>query len=210
MDLFDKKLHLDQKIMVMNKQLTIWHNEFDTSKTPQEHRAMKNAYKVDQALINDFDTREDDFFEHQQQINMKISQSPWYHRLIISAHYSLLSAANPFGVSDNLVLINYILEKNSKVLSNLPEEKKKNYEFNMLDFITDNTEKLTQHLLELRSLYPREVRKMQTEESPVSDSCYRDDALGDSVESDKLSIVPAQSPPRGSGTKSKGTTNFQT
>jgi hypothetical protein len=48
--------------MVMNKQLTIWHNEFDTSKTPQEQRAMKNSYKVDQALINEFDTREDDFF----------------------------------------------------------------------------------------------------------------------------------------------------
>jgi hypothetical protein len=61
-DLFDKKLHLDQKIMVMNKQLTIWHNEFDASKTPQEQRAMKNSYKVDQALINEFDTREDDFF----------------------------------------------------------------------------------------------------------------------------------------------------
>jgi hypothetical protein len=48
--------------MVMNKQLTIWHNEFDTSKTPQEQRAMKNSYQVDQALINEFDTRDDDFF----------------------------------------------------------------------------------------------------------------------------------------------------
>jgi phage portal protein BeeE len=120
---------------------------------------------------------------------MKISQSPWYHRLIISMHYSLSKMANPFGVSDNLVLINYILEKNSRVLSNLPEEQKKNYQFDMLDFITDNTEKLTQHLLELRNLYPREIRKMQPKDMTVSESCSRDDALGDYLESDRLSII---------------------
>lgn len=152
LDLLEKKLKLDEKVLVINRQLEIWHQKFGGSqgqRTKESDEILEDKLRHDEGLINNFDIREKENFDYDRWQEATIAEGKWYERMIVSLFLHLRKVTNSFVLRDNFSLINFILKKNAHVL-NLNIDSYKRPKFDMISYITDDNAEITKGISNIK------------------------------------------------------------